>query len=88
MRPSAARRGYGHGWRQIRAARLRRHPLCVVCERQGRTVPATDVDHVVALRRGGTNAASNLQSLCHYHHASKTAREDGRFGRRPRSAAR
>ncbi len=88
MRPSAARRGYGYGWRRIRLAHLRRHPLCVMCESQGHTVQATDVDHVVPLRRGGTHAASNLQSLCHYHHASKTAREDGRFGRRPRSGVR
>jgi len=82
MRPSAARRGYDATWRKIRAAHLRRNPLCVECLREGRSVAATDVDHVVALARGGTHDGKNLQSLCHAHHSSKTAREDGRFGRR------
>lgn len=39
------------------------------------------IDHVVPLSRGGTNARSNLQLLCAGCHASKTAREDGGFGR-------
>jgi 5-methylcytosine-specific restriction protein A len=82
LRPSAARRGYDARWRAIRLAHLKRHPLCVECEALGLGVPATDVDHVVPLRRGGTHAASNLQSLCHIHHSRKTAREDGRFGAR------
>jgi 5-methylcytosine-specific restriction protein A len=86
MRPSAARRGYGHRWRQIRLDHLRHNPLCVECLRDGRSIAATDVDHVVARARGGTDAPTNLQSLCHTHHSSKTAREDGRFG--PRGAAR
>ena len=87
-RPSAARRGYDARWREIRLAHLKRHPICVECERLGLAVPATDVDHVVALRRGGTNAATNLQSLCHVHHSRKTAREDGRFGPRGQGARR
>jgi 5-methylcytosine-specific restriction protein A len=82
LRPSASRRGYDAAWRRIRLDHLRRHPLCIDCQREGRTVAATDVDHRVPLRRGGTNDPANLQSLCHRHHSSKTALEDGRFGRR------
>lgn len=88
LRPSAARRGYDATWRRIRLAHLKRQPLCVECDRAGVAVPATDVDHVLPLRRGGTHAASNLQSLCHFHHSSKTAREDGRFGARAAEASR
>ena len=83
-RASASRRGYGAIWRVARLVHLRRHPLCVACEAEGRTTPATDVDHVLSRRRGGTDDPSNLQSLCHSHHSSKTALEDGRFGPRPR----
>jgi 5-methylcytosine-specific restriction protein A len=81
-RPCAARRGYDAAWRRLRLAHLRRRPTCAFCEVDGRTTPATDVDHVIPLARGGTNTPRNLQSLCHEHHASKTAREDGRWGRR------
>lgn len=84
LRGSAARRGYGHRWRQIRFAFLRRNPLCAACLREGRSVAAVDVDHVVPRSRGGTDAESNLAALCHRCHSSKTAREDGRFGRRLR----
>lgn len=42
-------------------------PLPQRCNR-----PATDVDHV---RRGNDHSARNRQSLCHGHHAAKTARE-------------
>ena len=75
-RPSAAARGYGHGWRQARLAWLREHPLCVDCLAVGRTEPATDVDHVVALAKGGADDESNYRSLCHRHHSIKTQRED------------
>lgn len=87
LRPSASRRGYGSAWRRARLDHLRRNPLCVDCTAEGRTTAATDVDHVVALRRGGANSPSNYASRCHHHHSSKTAREDGRFGPRPRRPA-
>lgn len=80
-RGSASSRGYGTRWREIRRAFLARHPLCVDCLAGGRNVAATDVDHVVARARGGTDKPSNLQALCHAHHSAKTAREDGAFGR-------
>ena len=75
QRQSSHRRGYGARWQRIRAAHLSREPLCRECSRVGIIEPATDVDHIVPLAMGGTNAADNLQSLCHRHHSMKTARQ-------------
>lgn len=49
---------------------IRQHPVCVVCD-----APATDVDHILPKRRGGTDQESNLQSLCSTCHNRKTNRE-------------
>lgn len=68
-RPSASRRGYGVAWRKIRAAYLAEHPACALCGR-----PATDVDHVVPKRFGGSDDDTNLQALCKECHQRKTAR--------------
>lgn len=82
-RGSAASRGYGHRWRQARDAFLRKHPLCAECQREGRLTPATDVDHIVPHKgdRARFWDSTNWQSLCATCHSSKTAREDGGFGR-------
>jgi 5-methylcytosine-specific restriction protein A len=87
-RGSPSRRGYDAAWRRIRDAFLARHPLCVACQREGRNTAATDVDHILPLRRGGTHDPRNLQPLCRPHHSSKTAREDGRWDRTLRFGAR
>lgn len=71
-RGSASQRGYGARWRRLRAMQLNAHPLCVVCGRA-----ATDVDHIISRRKGGTDVEDNLQSMCHQHHSEKTNREDG-----------
>jgi 5-methylcytosine-specific restriction protein A len=49
--------------------------LCVECQRQGRIVAATDVDHIVARRHGGDDSFANLQPLCHSCHSKKTQQE-------------
>lgn len=78
-RPSAAARGYGHRWRQIRALFLKRNPMCVV---EGCGGIATEVDHIIARGKEGSHEGwANLQALCKTHHSQKTAREDGSFGR-------
>lgn len=81
-RGSAHSRGYGVAWRATRLRFLQKHPLCEDCLLEGRSVPATDVDHVVSRAKGGTDDPRNLRALCHPHHSSKTAREDGRWARR------
>jgi 5-methylcytosine-specific restriction protein A len=78
-RGSASSRGYGVAWRRLRLTILAAEPLCRACAAQGRTRGATDVDHIVPLARGGTNARENLQPLCHECHGSKTATEDSTF---------
>ena len=74
-RASAASRGYDSRWRKQRAAYLRHHPLCVMCDAHGVATPATLVDHIVPLADGGTHAVDNLQSLCVQCHARKTGQD-------------
>jgi 5-methylcytosine-specific restriction protein A len=50
---------------------LRGEPLCRRCGEA-----ASQVDHIVPLRKGGTNSEENLQSLCHSCHSRKTITED------------
>jgi 5-methylcytosine-specific restriction protein A len=82
-RGSAASRGYGHRWRKARDAFLRAHPLCAECERRGRVTAANEVDHIRPHK--GDQAmfwdSSNWQSLCKTCHSTKTAAEDGGYGR-------
>ena len=80
-RGSAAKRGYGHRWRKARATYLHRHPLCVICEVDGRVEASTTVDHRTP-HRGDMRLfwdRENWQALCKPCHDSKTAREDGRW---------
>lgn len=81
-RGSASERGYDARWRRLRLAFLLQHPLCEECQRQGRLVAATDVDHIIPRRQGGSDEAYNLQALCHECHSRKTATEDGGWGGR------
>ena len=75
-RGSAQERGYNSRWQKARITYLKRHPLCVVCEHQGRLTPATVVDHRTPHR--GDQAlfwdTGNWQPLCRRCHAEKTAR--------------
>lgn len=83
-RASSADRGYDSEWRKLRASHLAGSPLCVHCERQGRTTPATVVDHIEPHKgdRAKFTDRANLQSLCARCHNRKTAREDGGYGNR------
>ena len=70
-------------YKSKRAYFLRRHPLCVECEREGRIRPGTQLDHIVA-HKGDYSLfwdESNWQMLCHRCHSRKTAKEDGGFGK-------
>lgn len=85
-RPNAHQRGYGANWRRLRAAFLSRNPLCAdpFGDHAQQVVPATDVDHIVAKRAGGTNEDGNLQALCHSCHSRKTRGE--KKGDRPKKS--
>ncbi|MHB1652355.1 MAG: HNH endonuclease [Desulfitobacteriaceae bacterium] len=81
-RGSAASRGYDSRWRMVRERHLREHPLCVLCEQEGKLTPATVVDHIKP-HKGNKELfwdESNWQSLCKACHDSKTAQHDGRWG--------
>jgi 5-methylcytosine-specific restriction endonuclease McrA len=49
---------------------------------------ASDVDHIISYKQGGTDDDSNLQALCAYHHGKKTGREGGTASGRARAARR
>lgn len=74
-RPSPSARGYDRTWQRIRRRILANRPLCVACQSFGRATLATEVDHILPLRAGGTNEDSNLQPLCKSCHSRKTAAE-------------
>lgn len=48
---------------------------CIICGRGKVEGVRLEVDHIVAIVDGGSNAASNLVTLCEQHHRAKT-RED------------
>lgn len=67
-----AERGYGGKWQRLRVSYLKRNPLCVFCERQGRTSAANVVDHIVP-HRGDMKLfwdQKNWQPLCKSCHSS------------------
>lgn len=73
---SPDQRGYGSKWDVIRGRVLKRDKgLCQLCLRAGVVREAKTVDHIIPKAHGGTDADSNLQSLCWPCHKAKTARE-------------
>jgi 5-methylcytosine-specific restriction enzyme A len=82
-RPNASARGYtSTRWRQLRAQKLQHDPLCSVCLAAGRTMAATQVDHLD--RHDGPDDPrfwdwSNLDSKCASCHSRKTALHDSAF---------
>lgn len=61
---------YGRRWRNYRERYLREHPLCVMCQREGRITPAKVVDHITD-HKGCLDLfwdADNHQPLCKPHH--------------------
>ncbi|RZL68769.1 MAG: HNH endonuclease [Variovorax sp.] len=76
-----AERGYGSRWQRARLMFLHKHPLCVMCQKQGRYELATVVDHIKP--HNGDEILfwdhANWQSLCKPHHDSdKKLIEGGR----------
>jgi 5-methylcytosine-specific restriction protein A len=61
----------------IRKAIMTSQPLCPICLSQGRTVASEQVDHIIPLHKGGTDAGDNLQALCKPCHEVKTLSDVG-----------
>lgn len=61
-------------WQRLRRAKLREEPLCKLCLDIGRVEPATVVDHLVAIKKGGEPYPPlyALLSLCEFCHNTKT----------------
>ena len=74
------KRRFNGAWPGIRRRYIAVHPLCEVCQREGRITAASEVHHIVPLSAGGSHAESNLMALCKPCHSRITAREGGRWG--------
>lgn len=75
---TTAERGYGARWQRARKRHLQAHPLCVMCQAQGRVTAATVVDHKEP-HRGDDRLfwdETNWQSLCAHHHSSTKQRQE------------
>ena len=73
---TATIRTTGRAWMDTRTRILARDGgVCCECRRLGIGRAAQEVDHITPLKRGGTDADENLQSLCIECHAAKTAKE-------------
>lgn len=75
---SSTERGYGRKHQIARDRLIRAHPFCVECEKAGRVVMTTVLDHIVPKAEGGTDDVANLQGLCDEHSKYKTANESAR----------
>jgi 5-methylcytosine-specific restriction protein A len=68
LRPQPQDRGYSWAWRtKISKRFLALYPDCVVCGR-----PATQTDHIISIRDGGTHELSNLRGVCAGCHSRRT----------------
>lgn len=66
-------------WRRARAEVLAANPCCTRCRAEGRLVPATEVDHVIPISKGGAwFDPDNLDPICESHHAKKTREDEGK----------
>ena len=72
VRQNAGKRGYDATHRKRRIIVLAEEPVCRIC----RSRPATELDHIIPLRKGGTNHRENLQGLCGPCHRFKTRQEN------------
>lgn len=76
-------------WRKGRLMHLAHEPLCRVCMEHGRVTAGVEVDHIIP-HKGDPELfrdPDNWQTLCHFHHSQKTARESGFGGAGKKSTA-
>ena len=78
-RDPETRRRYGRVWKRIRDAYVQQHPVCELCQQDGRFVATEEVHHKVPLAEGGTHDRNNLISLCKACHAKIHAERGDRW---------
>ena len=78
-RDPAVRRRYGRAWKRIRDRYVQEHPLCELCQAEGRLVPTQEVHHKLPLSEGGTHARENLIALCQSCHSKIHAERGDRW---------
>lgn len=77
-RGSSSERGYGYRWQMARRRFLDQHPLCLMCNAEGRVEAATVVDHITP-HRGDQRLfwrEDNWQPLCASCHSSAKQRQE------------
>ena len=63
-------------WRSLSSYYIQRHPLCEACNRRNKVTAGQVVDHIIRINSGGHKTdLSNLQTLCHPCHNSKSGKE-------------
>jgi 5-methylcytosine-specific restriction protein A len=62
---------------QRRRRMMRTDWLCERCREKGKLTPATVVDHIVPLARGGSDQDANTRNLCDGCHRDATAEQFG-----------
>lgn len=78
-RGTARQRGYDSRWERFRKFALARlGPLCIECLKQGRTVVARELHHIISLRDGGARLdldnVAPLCAACHRRHHAHESR--------------
>ena len=71
---------YGTRWRKARLGFLVSHPLCCMCQDDGKIEPATTVDHRIP-HKGDQKLfwdKGNWQALCTSHHNATKQRAEAR----------
>ena len=78
-RGGSTARCYDAVWQKVRKRVLAEEPLCRYCDRAGRIVASTTVDHMMPLSRGGERLRrENLCgccATCNYSKGDRTAEE-------------
>jgi len=78
-RDPAIRRRYGRAWKRIRDSFVKQHPLCELCEAEGKLTPTQEVHHKIPLSQGGTHDRNNLIALCKSCHSRIHAQHGDRW---------
>jgi shikimate kinase/5-methylcytosine-specific restriction endonuclease McrA len=75
---------YNYTWRKARNRYIAEHPMCVMCQAQGKLTPATVVDHITPHKGNDTLFwdVANWQSLCKRHHDRDKRRIENRMGKK------